>query len=55
MDAASHRDEYNNTIRDLFGVDGLTPADPFPMDDALHGSTTSPKGSPFRRCTSQPG
>ncbi len=32
-----NRDEYNNTIRDLFGVDGLTPADPFPMDDALHG------------------
>lgn len=32
-----NRVEYNHTIRDLFGIQGLTPADQFPADDALHG------------------
>ncbi len=31
-----NRAEYNNTIRDLFGVD-LRPADDFPADDVGHG------------------
>src|ERR1044072_4888775 len=31
-----NRDEYNNTIRDLFGVD-LRPADDFPSDDVGYG------------------
>jgi mono/diheme cytochrome c family protein len=31
-----NRTEYNNTIRDLFGVD-LRPADEFPQDDAGYG------------------
>jgi hypothetical protein len=31
-----NREEYNNTVRDLFGVD-LRPADPFPLDDTGYG------------------
>src|SRR5262249_59556488 len=31
-----NRTEYNNTIRDLFGLD-LRPADDFPADDLGHG------------------
>ncbi len=31
-----NRSEYNNTIRDLFGI-GLTPADEFPQDDVGEG------------------
>jgi len=32
-----NRDEYNNTVRDLFRIEGLRPAEAFPVDDALHG------------------
>lgn len=32
-----NRAEYDNTIRDLFGVTGLSPSGAFPEDDALHG------------------
>ena len=32
-----NRSEYNNTIRDLFGMEGLQLAENFPLDDALHG------------------
>ena len=31
-----NRTEYNNTVRDLLGVD-LHPADDFPQDDAVYG------------------
>ena len=31
-----NRSEYNNTIRDLFGI-SLRPADDFPLDDSGHG------------------
>ncbi len=31
-----NRAEYNNTIRDLFGI-GFRPADDFPLDDSGHG------------------
>src|SRR5262249_7389246 len=32
-----NREEYNNTIRDLFGVVNLRPADSFPSDDVGYG------------------
>jgi len=32
-----NRAEYDNTVRDLFGVEGLRPAETLPVDDALHG------------------
>jgi mono/diheme cytochrome c family protein len=32
-----NREEYNNTIRDLFGVLNLRPADAFPSDDVGYG------------------
>ncbi|MCA9176971.1 MAG: DUF1592 domain-containing protein [Planctomycetales bacterium] len=32
-----NRNEYNNTIRDLLGVEGLRPADEFPADDVGEG------------------
>jgi hypothetical protein len=33
--------EYDNTIRDLFGIDHFTPADDFPADDAGYGFDTN--------------
>ncbi|MGD9747384.1 MAG: DUF1592 domain-containing protein [Verrucomicrobiales bacterium] len=35
-----NRDEYNRTIRDLFGIEGLRPADRFPSDDTGYGFDT---------------
>ena len=32
-------DEYNRTIREVFGIDAITPADDFPPDDSLDGFT----------------
>ena len=32
-------DEYNRTIREVFGLKGVTPADAFPPDDSLDGFT----------------
>lgn len=35
-----NRTEYNNTVRDLFGVQGLNPAERFPSDDTGYGFDT---------------